>query len=117
VGIPLVTTNRINTPEVAERLLAEGADMVSMARPLLADPTSCARRAGPGRRDQHLHRLQPGLPGPHLCRQDHLLPGQPARLPRDRAGDCARARAKRIAVVGAGPAGLAFPSPRSAAMR
>ncbi|MDG8296096.1 NADPH-dependent 2,4-dienoyl-CoA reductase, partial [Streptococcus pneumoniae] len=38
VGIPLITSNRINTPEVAERLLAEGyADMVSMARPLLAD--------------------------------------------------------------------------------
>ena len=38
VGIPLVTTNRINTPEVAEKVLADGdADMVSMARPLLAD--------------------------------------------------------------------------------
>ena len=39
VGIPLITTNRINTPEVAEKVLAEGdADMVSMARPFLADP-------------------------------------------------------------------------------
>src|SRR6185369_12984474 len=39
VAIPLVTTNRINTPEVAEDILARGeADMVSMARPLLADP-------------------------------------------------------------------------------
>ena len=39
VSIPLITSNRINTPEVAERLLAEGyADMVSMARPFLADP-------------------------------------------------------------------------------
>ena len=48
-------------------------------------PTSCNKAAaGPRRRDQHLHRLQPGLPGPHLRRQDHLLPGQPARLPRDR---------------------------------
>src|SRR4029079_7775189 len=38
IGIPLVTTNRINTPELAEQLLAEGyADMISMARPLLAD--------------------------------------------------------------------------------
>eukprot|EP00952_Eustigmatos_sp_NYUAD-ZCMA_P000030 42-Eustigmatos_ZCMA.PRE.1 len=38
VGIPLVTSNRINTPEVAEAVLADGcADMVSMARPLLAD--------------------------------------------------------------------------------
>lgn len=39
VSIPLITTNRINTPEVAEQVLAEGdADMVSMARPFLADP-------------------------------------------------------------------------------
>ena len=39
VGIPLVATNRINTPEVAEEVLANGqADMVSMARPFLADP-------------------------------------------------------------------------------
>jgi 2,4-dienoyl-CoA reductase (NADPH2) len=39
VNIPLITTNRINTPEVAEQILAEGdADMVSMARPFLADP-------------------------------------------------------------------------------
>ena len=39
VSVPLITTNRINTPEVAEKILAAGdADMVSMARPLLADP-------------------------------------------------------------------------------
>ena len=39
MSLPLITTNRINTPEVAERILAEGdADMVSMARPFLADP-------------------------------------------------------------------------------
>ena len=39
VGIPLITTNRINTPEIAEKVLADGhADMVSMARPFLADP-------------------------------------------------------------------------------
>ena len=39
VNVPLITTNRINTPEVAEQVLAEGdADMVSMARPFLADP-------------------------------------------------------------------------------
>jgi 2,4-dienoyl-CoA reductase-like NADH-dependent reductase (Old Yellow Enzyme family) len=42
-------------------------------------------RAGPRRRDQHLHRLQSGLPGPHLWRQGHLLSGQPARLPRNAA--------------------------------
>ena len=39
MNVPLITTNRINTPEVAEQVLAEGdADMVSMARPFLADP-------------------------------------------------------------------------------
>ncbi len=89
VAIPLVTSNRINTPEVAERVLAEGqADMVSMARPLLADADFVATRPPPGKADQHqhLHRLQPGLPGPHLRRQDHLVSGEPAGLPRDRTG-------------------------------
>ena len=44
VGIPLIATNRINTPEVAERILACGdADMISMARPLLADPAFVAK--------------------------------------------------------------------------
>ena len=45
VGIPLIASNRINTPEVAEEVLATGcADMVSMARPMLADPHFVARR-------------------------------------------------------------------------
>ena len=52
VGIPLITSNRINTPEVAERLLAGGcADMVSMARPLLAD-ADFVRKARQGRADE-----------------------------------------------------------------
>ena len=95
-------------PRWPSSVLADGcADMVSMARPLLADAefvNKAARR--PRRRDQHLHRLQPGVPRPRLPAQDRLLPGQPARLPRDGARDRARAaRRKRIAVVGAGPAG------------
>jgi 2,4-dienoyl-CoA reductase (NADPH2) len=46
VGIPLITSNRINTPELAEQLLADGvADMVSLARPLLADPEFVATAA------------------------------------------------------------------------
>jgi 2,4-dienoyl-CoA reductase (NADPH2) len=46
VTIPVITSNRINTPEVAERLLADGmADMVSMARPWLADPDFIAKAA------------------------------------------------------------------------
>ena len=110
VGIPLCATNRINTPEVAERILAEGsADMVSMARPLLADPDFVNKAAsGRARRDQHLHRLQPGLPRPRLPAQDRVVPGESARRPRDRAERTfAPRQPKRIAVVGAGPAGLA----------
>ena len=111
VGIPLVTTNRINTPEVAERLLADGyRDMVSLARPLLADPEFVDKAArGPRRRDQHLHRLQPGLPRPHL-QPARSPPAWSIRAPATRpsswidAGGRAR---KRVAVVGAGPAGLA----------
>ena len=62
--------------------LTDGADLVSLARPFLADPDFVAKAAdGPRRRDQHLHRLQPGLPGPHLRQAARLLPGQPARLP------------------------------------
>jgi 2,4-dienoyl-CoA reductase-like NADH-dependent reductase (Old Yellow Enzyme family) len=52
VGIPLIATNRINTPEVGEQLLADGfCDMVSMARPFLADPEFVrkAARAAPTR--------------------------------------------------------------------
>src|SRR6185503_14900398 len=52
VAIPLVATNRINMPDVAERILADGqADMVSMARPLLADP-QWVRKAQAGRSDR-----------------------------------------------------------------
>lgn len=52
VSIPLITTNRINTPEIAEQILAEGdADMVSMARPFLADP-DFVNKAAAGRADE-----------------------------------------------------------------
>lgn len=109
VGIPLITTNRINTPEVAERVLAEGdADMVSMARPFLADP-AFVNKAAAGRADQintcigcnqacldHTFggKLTSCLVNPRACHETELnyLPVQTA---------------KRIAVVGAGPAGLA----------
>ena len=96
LSIPLVTSNRINMPEVAEQILADGcADMVSLARPLLADPDFVAKaKAGRGERHQHLHRLQPGLPGPHLPAQDRQLPGQPARRARDRTDAAARAGAQ-----------------------
>ena len=72
--------------------------------PTRSSSNKAARR--PRGRDQHLHRLQPGLPRPRLREQARQLPGQSARLPRDRA-DRTRPtpRRRRIAVVGAGPAG------------
>jgi len=109
VGIPLIATNRINTPEVAERILAEGgADMVSMARPLLADP-EFVNKAAEGRAQDintciacnqacldHVfqNKLASCLVNPRACHETELnLTPAAAR--------------KRIAVVGAGPAGLA----------
>ena len=109
VSIPLVASNRINTPDVAEAVLAEGcADMVSMARPFLADPEFVAKaRAG---RVQaitpciacnqacldHTFELKVSscLVNPRACHETELVYA-PAGTPR------------RIAVVGAGPAGLA----------
>ncbi|MGB5131360.1 MAG: NADPH-dependent 2,4-dienoyl-CoA reductase, partial [Steroidobacteraceae bacterium] len=109
VRIPLVTSNRINDPAVAERLLANGdADLVSMARPLLADP-EFVRKAREGRVDEintciacnqacldlvFENQVATCLVNPRAGRETELnyLPAAPAR---------------RIAVVGAGPAGLA----------
>jgi 2,4-dienoyl-CoA reductase (NADPH2) len=109
VGIPLCTTNRINTPEVAEQVLAQGcADMVSMARPLLADPEFVAKAAA-GHGDEintciacnqacldhaFQRKLASCLVNPRACHETELS-YKPA------------AARKRIAVVGAGPAGLA----------
>ncbi|MFE8922729.1 FAD-dependent oxidoreductase [Streptomyces rochei] len=109
VSVPLVTTNRINTPEVAERLLAEGAaDMVSMARPMLADPDFVAKAAA-GRPEaintcigcnqaclDHTFsgQITSCLVNPRACHETELVL-TPTR------------RRKRVAVVGAGPAGLA----------
>ena len=109
VQIPLITTNRINTPEIAEQILAEGdADMVSMARPFLADP-EFVNKAAAGRADEintcigcnqacldHTFggKLTTCLVNPRACYETELnyLPVQ---------------QIKKIAVVGAGPAGLA----------
>ncbi len=89
VGIPLVATNRINTPEVAERLLADGCcDMVSMARPLLAD-AFFVRKAREGRGDE----INTCIGCNQAC-LDHTFAGkitsclgEPACLPRDRTAD------------------------------
>jgi 2,4-dienoyl-CoA reductase (NADPH2) len=108
VGIPVIATNRLNTPEVAERLLAAGdADLVSLARPLLADPEFGAKaRAG---RAEHINTCI-------ACNQaclDRVFQAQPVGcLVNPRAGREAElrvtpaARPKRVAVVGGGPAGL-----------
>lgn len=110
VKIPVVTTNRINTPEVAEDILARGdADMVSMARPLLAD-AEFVKKARQGRPEEiniciacnqacldhtFSRKTCSCLVNPRACRETELnyLPTK---------------NVKAIAVVGAGPAGLAF---------
>lgn len=108
VSIPVITSNRINTPEVAERLLAEGAaDMVSMARPWLADAEFIVKAAS-GRAAQ----IAPCIACNQAC-LDHTFSGKlTSCLVNPRA--ChetelvyARTEApKRVAVVGAGPAGM-----------
>lgn len=109
VTIPLVTTNRINMPEVAEAVLAEGCgDMVSMARPFLADP-EWVLKAGEGRVNEintcigcnqacldqiFARKTATCLVNPRACRET-IKPFVNA------------VHKKRVAVVGAGPAGLA----------
>ena len=108
ITTPLVTSNRINTPEVAEQVLADGcADMVSMARPLLAD-ADFVKKAERGQADQintciacnqacldHIfqNKLTSCLVNPRACHETELV-YRPA------------ASRRRMAVVGAGPAGL-----------
>lgn len=107
--IPVIASNRINKPEVAEQLLANGAcDLVSMARPLLADP-EFAIKARQGRADEinvciacnqacldHTFSMKRAscLVNPRACHETEIV-------------DMPLARMKKIAVVGAGPAGLA----------
>lgn len=108
LGLPIVVSNRINTPEVAEQLLASGvADLVSMARPLLADP-DWVNKAAAGRSRaintciacnqaclDHVfeNRAASCLVNPMACRETEIVL-TPAP------------RALKVAVVGAGPAGL-----------
>jgi 2,4-dienoyl-CoA reductase (NADPH2) len=109
VQVPLITTNRINMPDVAERILANGeADMVSMARPLLADP-QWVNKARTRRTDE----INTCIACNQAC-LDHVFQNKNAScLVNPRA--CAETELvyrattapKKIAVVGAGPAGLA----------
>ena len=112
VAIPLITTNRINMPEVAERVIAEGeADMISMARPLLADP-DWAIKAKSGRSE----RINTCIACNQAC-LDHVFQNKRAScLVNPRACHETELKIepaitrKRIAVVGAGPAGMACAS-------
>jgi 2,4-dienoyl-CoA reductase (NADPH2) len=110
VRIPLITTNRINTPEIAEQVLKDGGtDMVSMARPFLADP-EFVKKAIEGRQDEintciacnqacldniFNRKVASCLVNPFACRETELV-STPTQKP------------LKIAVAGSGPAGLAF---------
>ena len=108
VGIPVITSNRINTPEVAEGVLSEGcADMVSMARPFLADSQFVAK-AMAGRADT----IAPCIACNQAC-LDHTFSGKMTScLVNPRAcfeTDLVIAPTdapKKVAIVGAGPAGM-----------
>ncbi|HKU79394.1 MAG TPA: FAD-dependent oxidoreductase, partial [Rhodanobacteraceae bacterium] len=109
IGIPLITTNRINMPDVAEAVLARGdADMVSMARPFLADPDWVAKA-----RDGRASLINPCIACNQAC-LDHVFENKRAScLMNPRAChetelvDAPIVQKKRFAVIGAGPAGLA----------
>lgn len=108
VSIPLITTNRINMPQVAEDILATGkADMVSMARPFLADP-EIVKKTMEGREDE----INTCIACNQAC-LDHVFSRKPVScLVNPRAGHetelnyIPTQNPKKIAVVGAGPAGL-----------
>jgi len=110
LSIPLITSNRINMPSVAEEVLARGdADIVSMARPMLADP-DLVNKAAQGREDE----INTCIGCNQAC-LDHTFTGQLTtclvnpRACRETELTVAPAGAKRkIAIVGAGPAGLAY---------
>ncbi|GAB3652572.1 NADPH-dependent 2,4-dienoyl-CoA reductase [Nocardioides korecus] len=114
LSVPVCTSNRINTPELAEQLLADGsADLVSMARPFLADPELVAKAAA-GRADEintciacnqacldhtFSNKRASCLVNPRACRETELvLLPLPSTAP--------TTRRPTVAVVGAGPAGL-----------
>ena len=108
VGIPVITSNRINTPEVAEDVLADGcADMVSMARPWLADADFVAKAAA-GKSEQ----IAPCIACNQAC-LDHTFSGKltsclvnPRACHETELTYEPAAHARKIAIVGAGPAGL-----------
>jgi 2,4-dienoyl-CoA reductase (NADPH2) len=108
LSVPVITSNRINTPEVAEEVLARGdADMVSMARPFLADPDFVIK-AQENRSDE----INTCIGCNQAC-LDHVFGGvmtsclvNPRACHETELHIVATNEAKKIAVVGAGPAGL-----------
>ena len=108
VNVPLITTNRINTPEIAEQILADGdADIVSMARPFLADP-EFVNKAAAGRSDE----INTCIGCTQAC-LDHTFGGKltsclvnPRACHETELNYLPTIAVKKIAVVGAGPAGL-----------
>ena len=112
VSIPLVTTNRINMPEVAEKILAEGdADMVSMARPFLADAELVQKAI-----EDRAQEINTCIGCNQAC-LDHTFSGKltsclvnPRACHETELNYVKTAEPRKIAVVGAGPAGLAFAS-------
>lgn len=108
VGIPVVASNRINTPEVAEDILAAGqADMVSMARPFLADPDFVTKAAA-----GQAASIAPCIACNQAC-LDHVFSGKltsclvnPRACHESELSYEPTAQPKRIGVVGAGPAGM-----------
>jgi 2,4-dienoyl-CoA reductase (NADPH2) len=110
LSVPLITTNRINTPEVGEAIIASGqADMVSMARPMLAD-AEFVNKAAANKADE----INTCIACNQAC-LDHVFTGgevsclvNPYACNETKLIKTAAAETKRVAVVGAGPAGLAF---------
>jgi 2,4-dienoyl-CoA reductase (NADPH2) len=110
LSIPVITSNRINTPEVAEEVLVRGdADLVSMARPMLADSQFIAKA-----RDGRANEINTCIACNQAC-LDHTFTGQEVSClvnPRACHETVLQAQAvtepKHIAIVGAGPAGLSY---------
>ncbi len=108
LSVPVITSNRINTPEVAEEVLARGdADMVSMARPFLADPDFVNKAA-----DNRADEINTCIGCNQAC-LDHVFGGvmtsclvNPRACHETELHIVATDNSKKIAVVGAGPAGL-----------
>ncbi len=108
VSIPLITTNRINTPEIAEQIISDGhADMVSMARPMLADPDFMVK-AKSGRANE----INTCIGCNQAC-LDHVFKGKiasclvnPYACYETELNFKKTTNPKKVAVVGAGPAGV-----------